>query len=188
MSSPGILRQYLEDYSARASAAKKDVDAYNKTLRLDANGNPILYQDRSYTSQTGGSDEGYTSEQVTSYKGLTKRADGKWYPDGPSVSDPGQVSLLPDETDIYMARQGGTPKFRTETYTDEATGKTMTRQVPDGYDYPNKPEDFKEKGPSFTRSQLKKIGQPSTGTAIAGAMRGSDGVISQFLGRGEKED
>jgi hypothetical protein len=81
MSSPGILRQYLEDYAVRANA-------YHNSFIRDANGDPVMY-----FNQNG------------RYYTMEKAGDGTWKSTSNQVADPGIISLHPEDDRVYMARK-----------------------------------------------------------------------------------
>lgn len=178
--SSGILRQYIEDFAARAGEYDAKAQAYNKTIAKSGD-NPVLYKHNGRSENMVKDAEGnpvYAKgpegenipTYLESYTPLEKRGDS-WYANGGPVDmDGSSLTQLDDNPGFYMQRQNGQTKADGSTY------------------YPTNPGEFKEKAPEFTFAQTKQLMMPDRSQILAGAARGSEGVIARFLQRKQESD
>jgi hypothetical protein len=164
MSSPGILRQYLEDYAHKEGLHYRDWRKYDKTIPKDKNGDPLLYYVDRYR-------KGSFKKKRTYYHQMYKSGDSWNASDHGSKHSPGSLVPVPEASKVYM-RQDKVPQY------DKAGNLT-------GYVFLENPGEFTVKKPTFTVNQYKKLTMPTSGKGIAQSVRSTDGIIGRFLGREE---
>ena len=166
MSSPGILRQYLDDYTRKAQAYYRDWREYDDTIPKDENGDPLLYYVDRYKKN---------HSKRTYYHQMYKNEDGSWQASSHgSKHSPGSLVAVPEQSKVYI-RQDRVPQY-------DKQGNII------GYVFIENPGEFDVPAPSFTKAQEKKILLPSQGRGIASAVRSSEGIIGRFLGREEETE
>ncbi|MDR1662583.1 MAG: hypothetical protein LBR95_09225 [Azoarcus sp.] len=169
MSSPGILRQYLQDYEDAARQYSYKAIPYDNSVPKDENGDPLLYYVDRYRKSSTGSKRTY-------YHQMHKNENGEWEASSHgSKHSPGSLVTAPGQTDHHIKmRQDPTPQY-------DEHGNII------GYEYREHPGEFTAKVPTFTVAQTKKLTLPASGRGISQTVRSDEGIIGRFLGRKDQE-
>lgn len=205
----GILDQYLEDWYKGAQRANKDAESYNNTLMMGSDGKPIG-EKNGYLSPNA------PKNFIVPYGMLTPSPKDptvnmvRQNPTG-TTNDTRQyfAQTQDDDGTVRYLLGDGSDGYRYNASKDEygnvvamygSNGETSSlhavRQWENGqygtgdvtYQFPDQPQAFTKKKPTFTAAQEAQLGQPTDDVAMSDMERGGNGIISRLLERKNEQD
>lgn len=199
----GILNQYLEDWSKAAQRANSDAESYNKTLMMGSDGKPIGEKDGMYSQNA-------PKNFIAPYGMLTPSPKDprvnmvRQNPTGTASDTRQYFTQSGDGNGLYTFGDGNSYTFDAENMTMSSINngegyspvRHQVRQWENGqygtgdvtYVFPDQPQAFTKKKPTFTAAQEAQLGQPTDDVAMSDMERGGNGIISRLLERKNEQD